>query len=330
VTVMSREQSAIGYDANVVIADDILDENGFKDPVIRDEADHVLRFYALRAGGGGQRGPVLVVMSRGDLDDPYGRRQNLKAVTWEQFSKPAILDYGEPTERAFAPEVWSLSALKNARAEEYERDPSLRDWESQWMGNPLAFAEGFFEGQTQYVGEAPRDATRIVGVDAAFTQGKKSDYFAAVVMAYVDGRCVVERAIRHRRGLSQAIETLEQLHSEFPEARFVSYTSGPEVGVYHHIFELTQGRVCVETMQARWNKATRAGKSAQAWRAGMIPVRLGEPWSGIYLGEMHSYSGGENGVDDQVDATVSAYDAMQLGKPAEGFESSFAFGRPCM
>lgn len=331
VTVMSREQSAIGYDANVVIADDLLDENGFQDPLIRNQADEVLNFYASRAGGDGALGAVLLVMSRGDRDDPFGRRLGRKAADWGAFSAPAILDEGLSTERAFAPAVWSLDALKAKRAEMAEIDPALRTWHSQWMCDPLAFAEGFFEGHTPYLGAMPpADAAILCGLDCAFTQGKKSDYFAAVLTCEVGGKLVVFRVIRHRRGLSEALQTLLELHAMYPNIRFFSYTSGPEIGIYHDLFERSGGQIIVECMQARWNKATRSGKSAEAWRARRIEVMLGQPWTGIFLGELHSFNGGEIGIDDQVDALVSAHDAWALGRPHDAFGSTFTFGRACM
>ena len=339
VTVMGREQSAIGYDADIVIADDPIDENGFGDPLIREQVDDVINFYTLRAGGNGRLGSVLLVMSRGHLDDPFGRRLKRVVENWEAFSASAIM-CGECSgrwpcemhpdvrnERAFAPDVWPLLALQQKRAEEFERDPSLATWESQWMANPLAFADGFFEGQTPYTGPLPPDDAEIViGLDCAFTQGKKSDYFAAVCMSWIVDRLVIFHVVRHRRGLADAIRSLLELKARFQNARFFSYTSGPEIGVYHGIYELTQGKIVVECMPARWNKATRASKTAEAWRDRRLPVVLGQPWSGPYLTEMHSFGGGEVGVDDQVDATVSGYDAAMMNRPDPSLPSGFLYG----
>lgn len=343
VTVMGREQSAIGYDAHVVIADDPIDEKGFGDPIIRKEVDDVLNYYTLRAGGGGELGSVLLVMSRGDIDDPYGRRLARKVEIWDHFSASAIMcticrgrwpceSHPDPVnECAFAPSVWPLSALQQKRAEEAERDPSLHVWESQWMANPLAFAEGFFEGQTPYTGPPIRpDGPIIVGLDCAFTQGKKSDYFAAVCTAWVGEQLAVFHVIRHRRGLSEALKTVVELHELFPQARFFSYTSGQEIGVYHALYDLSGGRIVVECMNARWNKGTRASKAAEAWRSRRICQVFNQPWSGPYLAEMHSFNGSDTGVDDQVDATVSAYDAAMMNRPAAGFGTQFTFGRPVM
>jgi hypothetical protein len=49
-------------------------------------------------------------------------------------------------------------------------------------------------------------------------------------------------------------------------------------------------------------------------------VRLGEPWSGPFLSELHSFNGSEQGVDDQVDGLVSANDAaLQSGFAPHAF-----------
>jgi phage terminase large subunit-like protein len=317
VSVLSVGQSAIGYDCALFVADDPITEHGFGDPKVRDEVDEAIAFYAGRSLVAGRRGSVLILMSRGDLDDPFAR---WKARGWECVESPAIIDMGLPTERAFAPNVFELKVLHEIRSLMQIQDPSLRVWESQWMGNPLAFADGFFGGQTPWLGELDAYTPIIFGVDAAFTTGKKSDYFAAVGMGIVGRHRPIFRVIRHRRGLTEAIESLTMLRDEYPKARFTTYASGPEIGVYH---ALSDRGIYVEVQHARWNKATRASKAAQAWRQGLIPVRLGELWTGPYLSEMHSFSGNEVQVDDQVDATVAAYDASQ----GSAFVAK-TFGRP--
>jgi phage terminase large subunit-like protein len=314
VIVLSVGQSGIGADSALVVADDPIDEHGFGDPSVRDSVDEMIAFYTSRSIIEGRRGSVLLLMSRGDLDDPYARRV---ARGWEHTSTPAIIDEGLPTERAFAPDVLDLDALKAIRSEFEQQDPSLRLWNSQWMGNPLAYADGFFEGQTAFYGDLPSDCPIIWGVDAAFTQGKKSDYFAGVGLAILGRQRAVFDVRRHRRGLSEAFDTLAGINATWPLARFAAYTSGPEIGIYH---ALSDKGLHIETMNARWNKATRASKSAQAWRQGEILVRLGEPWSGPFLSEMHSFNGSEAGVDDQVDALVSANDAaLQSGFAPKAF-----------
>jgi phage terminase large subunit-like protein len=331
VAAMSSDQSREGTDVDILIVDDPMTELEAGDPSVSDKIDRAIAHYTARVGRPGRAGSVFLVMSRLALDDPMGRRLERKGVVdWRSLEFPAILDIGTPQERAFAPDVMTLARLKSIRAEWAQQDPSERGFFARYMNNPLAFADGFFEGQTPWLGDIPSGAPIIIGVDCAFTQGKKSDYFAAVLMAVVDRRCVIFNVIRHRRGLSQAIETLEVVHAQYPEARFISYTSGQEIGVYHNIFELTGGRVMVECMAARWNKATRASKAAQAWRAGQILVRLGQPFTGVYLGEMHAFNGSETGVDDQVDATVAGYDGAMLGRPAEGFGAQFTFGHPVL
>jgi phage terminase large subunit-like protein len=215
------------------------------------------------------------------------------------------------------------------RRESMEQDPSGRRWYAQIQNDPLADARGFFVGEHPLAGDVPQSARIVFGVDAAFTAGKKSDYFACVGLADMGADVMgVFRVIRHQRGLTAAIETLGALSVEFPGARFCSYTSGQERGVYDHVFQV--GGIAVEQMLARWNKGTRAQKAARSWNAGKIQTRLGERWTAPFLRELHGFDGGETGVDDQVDALVSAHDAMQMGRPLPGIGQSFTFGRACM
>lgn len=342
VVVMSAQQSRLGYACDLLLVDDPLDETEYMISEVRDRVDATIAHYTARCAS--HLNSVLIVASRWHPDDPIGRRIARKEVDWIYIHHAGIENFTacpddcphwntecaehRPDERAFAPEVMDLAAHHAMRREWAEVDPSLRIWWAQIQNEPLPDAQGFFEGETPMAGEAPQGSPVIWGVDAAFSQGKKTDFFAAVGGVDLGIVTGVFRVIRHQRGLVQAVATLVRLRDEFAEARFVTYSSGPENGVYDAIYE-TCG-ICVEKMPARWNKAVRAQKATKAWKDRKIQVRMGQPWTGPYLAEVHAFDGSEGGVDDQVDATVSMHDAMMIGRPQEGWGESFAVGRPCM
>jgi hypothetical protein len=324
--VMSAAQSKLGYPCDLLLVDDPLDETEYMLTDVRKRADDTIALYTARAAS--HLDSVLIVASRWHPDDPIGRRLSRHAVSWVTFFHPGILDLGTKQERAFAPDVLSLEQHRQMRREWAEVDPSERTWWAQVQNQPMPDALGFFVGEREFVGEISPLAPIIYGVDAAFTSGKKSDFFASVGTALLgDSLCVFD-VRRHQRGLTAAMQTLSELALLSPLARFVSYVSGPEKGIYNSLFE--SAGIVVEQMPARWNKAVRAQKSAKTWQDGKILTRFGRPWTGPFLAEMHAFDGREDGVDDQADALVAAHDAQMLGRPAEGFESTFAFGRPCM
>lgn len=318
--VISSQQSALGYPCDLLLVDDPLDENEYMMSNVRDRVDRSIALYTDRCAS--HLNSVLIVASRWHPDDPIGRRSARTAVAWEYIRFAGIIDYGLATERAFAPDVLSLERHHKLRAETFEVDPSGRFWYAQMQNDPLPDALGFFVGHTEWL--EGNTSSIIFGVDAAFTAGKKSDYFACVGLSDLGDKMAVFTVIRHQRGLVAAVQTLVDLRDRYVGARFVAYTSGPEVGVYHAIFQ-TCG-VEVEQMPARWNKGVRAQKAAKAWTEKKILTRVGEPWTGPFLAELHAFDGSETNVDDQTDALVAAHDAIAACRPVPGLRG-FTFGR---
>lgn len=335
--VMSWQQSKLGYPCDVLLVDDPLDETEYMIEASRKRADEVISLYTVRAAT--HLDSVLIVASRWHPYDPIGLRMSRSAVQWQWFQFAGIEGYSDalPGEdllehlertgaKAFAPEILDLRKHVRMRAEWAEEDPSLRKWWAQVQNNPLPDALGFFPGERTYVGAV--SGVPMFGVDAAFTAGKKSDYFAMVGGIWSGDSIMLLEGVRHQRGIVEGSKTMLEAQSRHPQCRFVTYASGPEIGIYHAIFETTG--ISVEVMPARWNKATRAQKAARTWREGKMLVPIQESWTRPYLAEMHAFDGREDGVDDQVDATVALHDAMMMNRPVPGFERGFGFGRPCM
>ena len=325
VVVMSVEQSKLGYAHDVLLVDDPLDEKEYMLRDTRDRADSTIGLYTAR--GATHLDSVLIVASRWDLDDPIGRR--LKRSGWRYFCHPGIIGLGTPDEQAFAPEVLDLRGHRKMRAEWAEIDPSERKWHAQVQNDPLPAELGFFAGDPpDFTGIVAPDAHVIFGVDAAFTSSNKSDFFAIVGgIPWGDGVGVFG-AVRHQRGLVAGLRSLGEAKASFPKARFVSYVSGAEKGIYDAIYQ--EGGFEVEQMPARWSKGYRAQKTAKAWRDQRLWIRRGQPWTGPLIAECHAFDGRDDDIDDQVDALVAMHDAAAAHRPAAGFGTQFTFGRPVM
>jgi hypothetical protein len=315
VHVISADQSAIGYDAHVVIADDPIDERGFNDPAVRDQVDASLNFYASRAGGGGKLGSFLLVMSRGHPDDPIGRRLTRKAVTWAYVHDSAIIDEGKETERAFAPDVWDLPALKRNRDEIFEADPTGRIWHSQWQNDPLPDSLGLFKSPARYETLPTTPGFRTVyGLDLAYSARRHADYLALVVLRIwpewtEEGRrevAYVAAVWRERWDPAQAVEICKMARALYPGGTFFSYMAGPEIASAHYLAE--QG-IEIQVMPARYSKRHRAQASIDKSNAGRIRFPTSAPWVNGMVARLMLFSGDENaGDDDEIDALVSAVD----------------------
>lgn len=321
VVVMSVDQSKLGYAHDVLLVDDPVDEKEYMLRDARGLADDKIALYTAR--GATHLDSVLIVASRWDLDDPIGRR--LRRTGWRYFCHPGIVNMGTPDERAFAPDVLDLRGHRKMRAEWAEVDPSERRWYAQVQNDPLPAELGFFAGDPpDFVGDVTKQAHVIFGVDAAFTSSKKSDFFAVVGGALHGDAAGVFFANRHQRGLVAGLRTLQALRAEWPHARFVSYVSGAEKGIYDALFQ--EGGIEVEQMPARWSKGYRAQKTAKSWRDGRIVVKRGQSWTGPLIAECHAFDGRDDDVDDQVDGLVAMHDALMISRPAEGYGDRFTFG----
>lgn len=335
VFVMSNKQSALGRPCDVFIFDDPFGSFEDADNVdVRNHVDWIIAQYTARLNPGGS---VVGVMSRLHPDDAIGRRLERKAREWTYVHKQALIDEGAATERALAPHIMDLDHLRLARAELFEADPSERTWHSQFQNDPREGTRGSFQGVV-YIETLPDLAScrTSIGLDAAYSEGSSSDYFAAVVEhELASGIVLIGRVERHRRGIVAVSDTLDELAGAYPDAPMFSYVQGPEVGVYRQLAEdrvdigeegelrLKAGHI-VHTMTAQWSKEVRARPMAAAWQRRRVHVLAGQPWTGPYVREMNAFTGtGGREVDDQADASVSGYDGLRrrvglLGRVARG------------
>lgn len=325
VVVMSSEQSKLGYPNDILLVDDPLDETEYMLRDTRDRVDSTIALYTAR--GITHLDSVLIVASRWDLDDPIGRR--LKRSGWRYFCHAGIENLGTSEEKAFAPDVLDLRGHRKMRAEWSEVDPSERQWWAQVQNEPLPAELGFFSGDPpDFQHDVPTNAHAIFGVDAAFTSSKKSDFFA-VVGGILHGDAVGTFFVeRHQRGLVAGLRTLSRIKLTYPNARFVSYVSGPEKGIYDALFQ--EGGIEVEQMPARFAKGYRAQKTAKSWRDGKFLVKRAQPWTGPFIAELHAFDGRDDDIDDQTDAAVAMHDALMASRPVPDFGTQFTFGSPVM
>jgi predicted phage terminase large subunit-like protein len=316
--VMSAEQSRLGEDVHGLFFDDPLDEHASMDQARRDAVDEIISHYTARCMRRGKPGPVMGVMSRWHPDDPIGRRLlRVQAVLpWEYIHCPAIIDDGLPSERAFAPEIWSLDNLKKMRLELQEQDPTERIWWSQLMGDPRPSGFAKFRGDPERWTTLPDWSFRLAyGLDLAFTSGEGSDYFALVVMKVMGTKAYLLDVQRTRLDAHLIESTCRAALNKYGHAPMFSYVSGPEIGM---VKLMRERGIPIMPMRARYNKLVRAERTIKRWNDGKIVVPHDAPWLKGFLHRTEMFRGEDKGHDDdEIDAMVSGCDGA-LGGVASG------------
>lgn len=306
--VMSAAQSKLGYPCDLLLVDDPLDEKEYMQKEARDLADSTIALYTARAAT--HLNSVLIVASRWHPDDPIGRRLDAKAVKWEYFANPGIIDFGTENARAFAPDVLSFEQHLQMRAEWEERDPSLKIWWAQVQNDPRPDVLGMFRQPVRYQ-TLPEFGRFVFGIDLAYSDKPHADYFAMVVLKVWERVAYVVNVLRERRSLEMATDRIQFAQRTWPGASMWSYISGPEKGALQY---LSSRNVMVEPIMARTPKYNRSQRTIDAWNLGKVRVPEQAPWLAGFLARVSLFTGNEAaGDDDEVDALVSACDGGVFG-----------------
>jgi predicted phage terminase large subunit-like protein len=317
VVTMSAEQSKLGADVHLVFFDDPLDEHSTMNYASRCAVDETIAHYTARCMRGGRPGAVLGVMSRWHPDDPVGRRLQRAAVSWEYIHHAAIEEDPETgEERAFAPAIWSVQALRKTRAELAEQDPTEKIWWAQFQGEPKPVGFGKFRPDPERYDALPPYTFRLVyGCDLAFTQGAHSDYFAIVAMKIIGTRAYVLDVQRTQLDAHLIESTCNAFSAKYGAGPIYSYVSGPEVGMVNL---MRQRGLRFVKLKARYNKIVRAEKTIKRWNDGQILIPQSAPWVSGFLHRVELFRGEDKGHDDdEVDALVSACDGA-MGSSVSG------------
>jgi hypothetical protein len=310
VLTMSSTASALGQDVDILVCDDPFDgPEAADDPNIRHRIDETIAFYTARLSRGGS---CIIVMSRFHPDDAIGRRLRRTSEIWEYVHQEALIDEGKETERAFAPLVKTVAELKKIREALREVDPRERVWWSQFQNQPKADSGDLFHGPTRY-GSLPTEPgwRDVIGIDLAYSQSRRADFFALVLMRIWGSTAYVRMVSRLRADLAVLeMEIRRAWTVNGTRCPIFSYVSGPEKGA---ILYFVEHGVPINGMHARYNKLVRAQKTIDFWNDKRVLIPEGADFD-PFLNRVAAFRGLEVDDDDEVDALVSAVDgAMWSG-----------------
>lgn len=248
-------------------------------------------------------GSCFIFHTRWVLDDLIGHVTTSEdGGTWENLVMPALDDQNRP----LWPERWTWTELAAKR-----RSVGEYTWASLYQGQPRSRGTTLF-GAPHYYDSLPDGYRVVIGLDFAYTKNTYSDYSVAVVVAEAAGKHYVVDVLRCQAKVPRFAARLQALSRQYPGAELVGYVGGTERGVVDLINAAENLEIRGKPAVA--DKFVRAQGCAAAWNGGDILVPRTASWLADYLAEMQAFTGVLDDHDDQVDATVSAYDALQTAQ----------------
>lgn len=302
IVALSADQDVIGRGYHRIVVDDPLGSpQDADDPVIRAEVDAKIRFLTTRLHPGAR---VLINMSRFHPEDPIGRRVKETAQGWLHIQQPAILPSGVP----LWPERWTLEALMALRNELAIDDPAERIWWAQYMGDPKPESGDLFRVPARYA-ELPCDplSRTAIGIDAAYSTSKTSDWFAVCAMTSYLGRGYMRHMMRFKASEERVLAELRAAQDIYGHCPIYSYMSGPEIGTARYLAAMG---IPVQVLKARYHKITRARKTIDRWNSGGLFLPNNAPWLSGFLSRVQAWRGIDGDQDDEIDAMVSCHDGL--------------------
>jgi predicted phage terminase large subunit-like protein len=345
-TASSVEGRANGLGADVLVIDDYFRSG--EEAYSAKKRDEVARWYLqvvvpMLAPGAS----AIIVASRWDADDLSGRL--IKDHGYDEIRLEAINEIDEKTGLPHDPnrplgaplcpngpdpkkprDLNFLLEIKEGRLRpDNTRIGGIGEaaWSALFQGKPLPPGGALFQGVHVWPEAVdPKTMVRVViGLDLAYSTGAGSDFTAAVVLGEdAHGNIHVLEAKRMKQELVAIEGVILDLQKRYPGSRTVSYVSGQEKAILELLFHRN---VVVEGMPARWSKIYRAQKAAAAWNQKKVFVPFGSPeWLEVFLHEVKYFTGVTEMHDDQIDALVGAFDALEAGRPVAEFAQGFTFG----
>jgi predicted phage terminase large subunit-like protein len=163
----------------------------------------------------------------------------------------------------------------------------------------------------------------VIGIDLAYSVESAADYFAMVALKIWEGKAYVLNVWREKRDLDAACHRINLARAMYPNAAIFSYVSGPEKGAIQY---LADRGIPVQSMNARYDKGTRAAHTIDAWNLGNIMTPAQAPWLNGFNSRVRLFTGNPKAFDDdEVDALVSACDGGYFSSVAS---VPRAFGTP--
>lgn len=242
---------------------------------------------------------LFLVGTRWHLSDPIGWVLDEMGEEYEEINLPAVSDGVAlwPEER---PYEWLMRQ---------KRFMLPADWEALYMGEPLPDGAAVFLGHRLYdpadlEGLGPyREAW---GFDSAYTAKKTADFSVALRGRVYNSQPDMTYLVEEIRGQFAPAELVRLLKAR-KIRELAWHLSGTERGMSAL---LENAGIRVIEIPASTDKLDRSVGAAVEWNAGNIATPAGATWVNSFIGEINSFTGTGDEVDDRVDALSTLIDTL--------------------
>jgi len=300
--------TALGMDL-VIIDDPIKNRAEAESPAYRRRVHDVFTdavYNRIEPGGS-----CVINMARWHPRDLAG---TLVEDGWPYLRLPALCDSADdPLGRALGdalwPSRWPVDALEDRMRNEFTKA-------SLYQGRPRPRGATLFR-DAYYYDQLPTDGYRIaIGFDLAYTAKSQSDYSVAVAVAAVGDEVYVLDVERYQVDAARFGTVFKAFQAKHSAARSRIYTGGgAEVAAVEYLAR--DFGIHVNAVPALSDKFIRAQPVSTAWNAGNVMLPREAPWLAEFVEEVCSFTGVNDGHDDQVDALAAAYDEIAVSGPME-------------
>lgn len=244
-------------------------------------------------------GSCIILSTRWHVDDLHGRI--LEEMGQGGFPKFEVINL--PAINKDGTSLWP-SEFPIDKLERTQAVLGQYDWNALYLGQPIPRGGQVFGDPVRYV-TTDRTGMRIVlAVDAAGTEGTRSDYTAVVALGIKgNGPTAVIDILDAARWQLEPKDCAKPLY-EFQERQggsLMLIEASRDGKALHRALKLIEPRLHIWACPPIGDKFTRAQPAAAAWNAGRVRVPLFAPWLRDLLYETSQFTGIADRHDDFVD-----------------------------
>jgi predicted phage terminase large subunit-like protein len=257
-------------------------------------------------------GSILVFMQRWHDDDLVGRLLRDADSEYEYIALEAI-DDAETT--PLWPERWTIDDLAKLRAEVGDYN-----WWSQYKSKPRPRGgKVFARDPARYVEPDLSGARIILSVDAAGTEGTKSDYTVGGALAFrgvgTEMVCDILDLWRDKKTPETAAPMLFEFQQRVAKGVPFYIEATAHGKQLHKALKAIEPGLRITEIPPIGDKFVRAQPVAAAWNQGRVRIPMHAPWVPEFITEFEKFTGLADRHDDQVDMLSLGWNAAAANGP---------------
>lgn len=207
---------------------------------------------------------------------------------------------GEP----LCPELGKGEAWLRQFRKSYLSDPQggQRAWTALYCCSPRAEGGNLVKrAWWRYYEIAPRLASEVISVDAAFKSAEHNDFVAITVWGKRGSDYYLKECVNAHLDFTATLNAIREMQRRFPEARTVLIEDKANGSA---IISVLQKELFCVAVEPKGGKAARVHAVSPAIESGHVLLPKSAPWLGEYLEQWSAFPAGRH--DDMVDSSTQA------------------------